>query len=91
MNARKSGFIFLVSGIALLILLPLVSAQENLVGFQEFQSIATNGAMDWEFFTIGNDFYLQGCSVLQVKVQRTSVSSQNVACHCVLAPRFSFS
>ena len=27
-------------------------------GFVEFQSIATNGAIDWEFFTIGSDYYL---------------------------------
>ena len=26
--------------------------------FQEFQSIATNGAYDWEFFTIGSNHYL---------------------------------
>jgi hypothetical protein len=57
---RHTHLSFLVVSIALIMSIGHVQVghAQQLVDFQEFQSIPTNSALDWEFFTIGTDHYL---------------------------------
>ncbi|KHD10964.1 hypothetical protein PN36_32440 [Candidatus Thiomargarita nelsonii] len=55
-KTRRTRLTVILSTALMLFLTPVGYA----VGFEfeEFQSIPTHGATDWEFFTIGSDHYL---------------------------------
>ncbi len=57
---RHTHLSFLVVSIALIMSIGHVQVghAQQLIDFQELQSLPTNGAGDWEFFTIGTDHHL---------------------------------
>ncbi len=58
LQGLKIGLVLLALAISLFNLVPPALAQGGDAFFVEVQAIPTNGARDWEFFTIGSNHYL---------------------------------